>query len=92
MTTDDTENLTDGVTGSQEKVEQLRDRMECVGTSCQRPGCDETAVETFTDGYGNDLALCQDDYFEAVYPQTRLASITRRDNDDGRPGFLEALR
>lgn len=33
---------------------------------CQRPGCDDEPTETYSDPNGNELTLCEEDYFEAV--------------------------
>lgn len=61
-------------------------------TKCQCPGCDEKPTETYTDPVGNELELCEEDYFEAVYPPTRIHSIRRRSGDDDeRPGGLLSM-
>lgn len=43
---------------------------------CRHPDCDESATETYTGRAENELELCSDHYFEAVWPAVRTVSTT----------------
>lgn len=55
---------------------------------CQNPDCDDDATETYTDAHGNELDLCEQCYFDAVYPPTPVRSIVKRNNEERPPGLL----
>lgn len=62
--------------------------------TCQHPECDSDAVEQYEDHQGNDLDLCADHYFEAVYPGggTFASSIVRKRKHEDADGLLSAVR
>lgn len=61
-------------------------------SSCQHPGCGELAEETYVDAHGNELELCEEDYFEAVHPAPGpVPAIRSTIEGDDRPGGLWAM-
>lgn len=57
---------------------------------CQHPECDEGVAHTYEDRIGNELHLCPEHYFEAVYPGS-LSTVFSRKKDDG-SGFLSIFQ
>jgi len=57
---------------------------------CRHPECDEIGTDTYEDRIGNELKLCSQHYFEAVYPGSvaRVFKSGRDDRDNTLLGFL----
>jgi hypothetical protein len=59
--------------------------------ACAHPECNHAAAHSYSDGNGNEIELCADHYFAAVYPAAQTVSRTVRpddtDDDGGRFGF-----
>jgi hypothetical protein len=54
--------------------------------SCAHPDCNHAPAHTYSDGNGNEIELCADHYFAAVYPTATAVSRQRQSGDDGAGG------
>ena len=72
-------------------VAQLRTVVTVTEGACQDPECEDEVVETYHDANGNQLELCAEHYFDAVYPGVRAVSLTSREKDSER-SLLDIFR
>lgn len=70
----------------------MKDDVSNAEATCRHPDCTANAEEMYADRWGNELELCDEHYFEAVFPiPVSVVSREKRKEKDESGGILRRM-